>query len=392
MGKIRVIGLVKLANLVRRQLGGPVSATALDELRRRVAETLESIELGMEDYGVTAESLPAPSRKAYRFLKGLDLEAVEASEAADEEPYLRGTVSLPGLPRQVRWLTDQLSQQPSRERLGELYATLRDRLERVEDLLEREAIRPEHLKETSLGAVGWLRFFGRREWFDTCADAVVRAQRVFRGAMRGSARHPAPVTVAFQAIAGLFRARGTAEGTRISLPVPMVTFTDEALGLLAGRMLRKTGADEAIFERLLAPAYQNALAEFEALRGGDPASPGGTHHDLAAAFDRVNAAYFAGRLTAPRLVWGRTFTMRKFGHYDHVHDTVMVSGSLDAADVPVSAVEFIVYHELLHRELGLRWQNGRRAAHTPEFRRAEKRFPAYEQAQAVLRKLASRRG
>jgi hypothetical protein len=74
-----------------------------------------------------------------------------------------------------------------------------------------------------------------------------------------------------------------------------------------------------------------------------------------------------------------------------MRDTVMVSSTLDRENVPPYAVDFIVYHELLHKKLGVRWKNGRMAAHTPQFLRAEKRFRQYDQAKAVLRKLAGTR-
>jgi hypothetical protein len=54
-------------------------------------------------------------------------------------------------------------------------------------------------------------------------------------------------------------------------------------------------------------------------------------------------------------------------------------------------VDFIVYHELLHRQLGLTWKNNRSAAHTPELAQRERQFQHYDEAKAVLRKLASER-
>jgi hypothetical protein len=117
----------------------------------------------------------------------------------------------------------------------------------------------------------------------------------------------------------------------------------------------------------------------------------GVHHDLDASFDRVNAAYFDSRLERPRLTWSRTFAARKFGHYDYAHDTIMVNMVLDRPTVPEYAVDLIVYHELLHQQLGVTWRNNRVAAHTPELARRERQFKEYEQAKAVLRKLASER-
>jgi len=64
---------------------------------------------------------------------------------------------------------------------------------------------------------------------------------------------------------------------------------------------------------------------------------------------------------------------------------------LDRKTVPEFTVDFIVYHELLHKQLGITWQSNRMAAHTPEFREKEREFKQYDQAKAVLRKLATER-
>ena len=114
----------------------------------------------------------------------------------------------------------------------------------------------------------------------------------------------------------------------------------------------------------------------------------GMHRNLAESFERVNDSYFNGSMSCPRLVWSHTFTFRKFGHYDQTHNTVMVSMSLDRNDVPEYVVDFIVYHELLHKKLGSRWSNGRNFSHTSDFLRKEKQFQQYHKSRTVLNKLS----
>ena len=103
---------------------------------------------------------------------------------------------------------------------------------------------------------------------------------------------------------------------------------------------------------------------------------------------RVNAAYFGVALARPRLVWNRALTGRKFGHYRRSTDTVMLSVSLDAADVPAWVVDFVMYHELLHKKHGIALVNGRRFEHTAAFRAEERRFAECDQADRFLKDLA----
>ncbi len=133
--------------------------------------------------------------------------------------------------------------------------------------------------------------------------------------------------------------------------------------------------------------FQSIQAEVESLSGIVPQSRG-AFHDLAESFDRVNARYFSGAMPRPRLTWSRSFTGRKFGHYDWILDTVMVSRTLDARDVPAFVVDYIMYHELLHKKHGLRWVEGRGYAHTAEFYREERQFERYREAEQVIERLA----
>ena len=391
MRRIRVQGLVKLAQTVRRQLAGGVSRDALDALRERVEQTLEQLDLLLADEELTPAALPGPSRRAYEFLKGVDFDAVETCETPAAGPHAPGEVTITGLRGLLRNLLNGLSVEPGPGPLAELHDILCARLTAIEALIETHDLRSEHLKEQTRWSLAWLRYFSSRENYDAYAAAVARARPAFEREAAASGKFPRPVAVHFRPIKGIWRIRAVADGTRVELPVPMIVFPAEVFERLAARAFRRAGSDEAIVERMLAGAYQDVLAELEALSGGGTGSAAGVYHDLAAAFDRVNAAYFEGRLARPRLLWGRAFTMRKFGHYDRIHDTVLVSASLDAAGVPGLAVDFIVYHELLHRELGVDWKNGRRAAHTPDFRRAERRFRQFDEAREVLRRLSSQR-
>jgi hypothetical protein len=193
----------------------------------------------------------------------------------------------------------------------------------------------------------------------------------------------------FRPISGLYKLRGYRDGTRIILPTPMICFSEDLLRAMAEVMFHGT-SKQPIWEATSSEEYQSIQAELEALSGVQEHTPG-VYHDLGPSFDRVNGKYFDGGLTRPRLTWSRTFTGRKFGHYDPIRDTVMVSSTLDHADVPAFLVDFVMYHELLHKNLGADWRNGRQAVHTPDFKAEERRFEQYAAAEAALKILATGR-
>ena len=117
----------------------------------------------------------------------------------------------------------------------------------------------------------------------------------------------------------------------------------------------------------------------------------GRVYDLDVIFQRVNAQYFQGQLARPHLTWNQTLTHRKFGHYQPASDTLMISITLDHPKIPSYLIEYVMYHELLHKSLGLKITNGRRYAHHKEFLEAEARFLHYAEAKELLSRLANQK-
>lgn len=112
----------------------------------------------------------------------------------------------------------------------------------------------------------------------------------------------------------------------------------------------------------------------------------GTHHDLQRMFDELNAHYFGGAVNA-RITWGRAGRARrrrsiKLGSYHASERLIRIHPALDQGWVPTFFITFVVFHEMLHEQLGSeRTHDGRRCVHPPEFRALEARFPQAQEAQ-----------
>lgn len=119
--------------------------------------------------------------------------------------------------------------------------------------------------------------------------------------------------------------------------------------------------------------------------------PRGRTRDLEKAFNKLNRAYFNGELKMPQLTWSVRRTRRVLGHTDRVHNTLVISRTLDDPRVPEFFFEYILYHEMLHLKYPPRRIRGRYYYHTPEFQRAEQRFKYFDQAQQWLEKFVTRR-
>jgi hypothetical protein len=117
------------------------------------------------------------------------------------------------------------------------------------------------------------------------------------------------------------------------------------------------------------------------------ASARGHVYDLNGIFDELNQHFFHGLLARPQMTWSQVRSRLSLGHYDPAHNAIVVSRIFDHPRVPRCAVEYIVYHEMLHLKHPVRLRGSRRCVHSREFLAEENLFPHLQQAKAFLKTL-----
>ncbi len=115
--------------------------------------------------------------------------------------------------------------------------------------------------------------------------------------------------------------------------------------------------------------------------------PRGAHYDLDAMFEELNFRYFHGLMARPILGWSPFASRHMLGHYDPSHNAIVLSRILDRAETPRVAVEYVLFHEMLHLRHPAEHRGARRCVHTKEFKQAEKQFEHLSEAKAALKKL-----
>ena len=116
-------------------------------------------------------------------------------------------------------------------------------------------------------------------------------------------------------------------------------------------------------------------------------SPVGHLYDLDEVFEAVNRRFFHGLLGRPTLTWSEHVARRMLGHYDAAHNTIVVSRVFDRPGTPRYAIEYLLYHEMLHLKHPVKVRAGRRCVHSREFQAEERLFPELEEAREYLRRL-----
>ena len=113
----------------------------------------------------------------------------------------------------------------------------------------------------------------------------------------------------------------------------------------------------------------------------------GHTYNLETVFDELNTRFFYGLMARPQMTWSRDHARNSLGHYDPAHNAIVVSRVFDHPAVPRCAIEYIVYHEMLHLKHPVKLRGNRRCVHSAAFQAEEKLFPGLENAKQFLKRL-----
>jgi hypothetical protein len=164
------------------------------------------------------------------------------------------------------------------------------------------------------------------------------------------------------------------------------------LGLLTCRV---RGVDEGRVDPAAARAYRTHSVQRPAGkvgRGRKHIDPVGTHRSLLASYLRVSLDMDLVLPEVPKLSWSKEVARHRFGHWDPDHQAVVISQILDDPKVPEFVLDYVVYHELLHILHPVKMGSGsKRIVHSAAFKRDERKFPDWQEAEKWISKLSRRR-
>ncbi|NIP99917.1 MAG: hypothetical protein GWM98_05585, partial [Nitrospinaceae bacterium] len=136
------------------------------------------------------------------------------------------------------------------------------------------------------------------------------------------------------------------------------------------------GVIREFLKKCRAEARQAAL-EFEE-------EPPPDERDLDAIFNRLNEAYFNGKVEA-QVEWGKNVKTPNrrsfsFGSYDAGRKLIRIHPRLRQDFVPVFVLELTVYHEMCHQAFPPVKRNGQWQTHHKEFKAKEREYKNYREA------------
>ncbi|MGH9840228.1 MAG: hypothetical protein ACREEM_15710 [Blastocatellia bacterium] len=393
---MRINGLVRFFNHVRSQLQTGLAPHEIEPFKQQVRKIVREVEAICRHHGAGIESLPAPSRRAYVFLRDLDLDNLprrQAGEPAAAKPGFRikNVVKIgESFADRIWQRLDPLLTVPADR--AQLTSELERQVASIEKLCAKYGHTPAILEAPSRRVYCWMKFLTSADQLSAHLEALQLARDIAREQPLPAGR---PLLLHLANMNLLWRRREYRNALLLKVHQGFQNADRQVWrALLECALTRHSSSGGQLFREFAeSEEFSEVLFEMESF-AAPPAPPvplaRGRAHGLDESFARVNAAYFDGQMPKPTLVWNRTLTAHKFAHYQPNRDTVMMSVTLDDPSVPASVVDFVMYHELLHKKHGSMIVNGRRLAHSPAFRAEERRFAGYDEAERQLKSLAMR--
>ncbi|MEP7336583.1 MAG: hypothetical protein ABI977_02370 [Acidobacteriota bacterium] len=390
---LRIKGLVRAFDRVRAQLQTGLQPGEVEAFKRHVNDVVRDVEAICRQHRTSPDKLPGPSRLAYLFLKELDLNNLPMRQPG-EPAMARPSFKIKNVLKIGEQLADRIWQNlgallASPAACGQLVQDVSKHAADIERICQQHGQTPAVLETPSRQVYCWLKFLCVEENLSAHLKALECAGKVIVEQML---RPGQSIFVHLICQNAIWRRNEYRNAVVLKVNEGFLNADQPVWRALIHTSLsqRNPAHDQVIQEFTLTDDFSETLFELESFAAA-PALPARGHvHDLDESFARVNAAYFHGQFAKPTLTWNRTLTARKFGHYQLSRDTVMLSVSLDDARVPAYVVDFVMYHELLHKKHGSMIVNGRRLSHSPAFREDERQFTEYSQAEERLKEVALR--
>ncbi len=396
---LRVTGLVKAMSMAREQLTNGIPAESMEEFRQFITGTVTNVDQICKQNRISPKDLPSPSFRAYQYLKGINLQNLPVmDEARVSTPTLRiSNLTAAGRHIQHRLMEAALAEYRqtlgARKQIRTVQTLIQQQASYLQLVLQKKNAALEDMPARSGQVARWLFYLNDNDHFMTAIEQLAHCCRIYE-TLRLKARSGKKVPLLeqmyfeFSPMAALYRWQIKDGQGSLSMHPGFVSADPKVIeAILSSAILRRSTKHSLLIRQtsgsadfLVISKYMDGLVNVEEAVG--------QYYDLNELFHKVNQHYFKNHCQPPKLKWTTRFTRRKYGMYLPSTDTVVVSLSLDHPTVPRYVVEFIVYHELLHKILGMKETAKRQIAHTTEFRRRERLFEHYEEAQQYLESLA----
>ena len=392
MSKVYINGLVKYMNQVRQYMVHGVSRTERTRIAEEIKATIQNVNKICGRYHIQPQELPQPTYRAYSYLVSINPNDIpvnnEFKPKADQEVRIKNVLSF------CNAVHSQLNEVALNGRnssllIDVLSGKIQKETGRIESICRKQGLTTNGLPLQSYKAYQWLKLLSVRANLESHVNThQILMQNIIARQRNGWWRNK-KLEIKIFYISPLYTASVNHYITRVSLHEGFIGAPEEVLNTIAdvvvnGKrnnyvgLIRRYSESEA-FKEISMRARKGVSQDLQAAIQGQ-------YFNLEQVYQRVSEKYFNGTLGKPNLTWNRQLTRRKLGHYSADTDTVMISIALDNPDTPRFLIDYVMYHELLHKKIGFVQRANKRYAHTAEFHAQEKKFAQYKAVKEYLKK------
>lgn len=275
--------------------------------------------------------------------------------------------------------------------IDNILQTLQIKVNKTDQLCEKHDGTPLDLPTPSFRAYQWMKFLSQRKWLLTHIYAVKEFYSLLNGLLpRAITRNmSSKLQIDCYHSSYLFRSRQKEGKVYLEINEGFISAPmDIKQTILEAALKRRTAKRLKIIKSYAsAQSYTDIHSLLQSNPGANKLAARGQNYDLVEIFNMINEQYFDNQLEQSRLTWSTRRSTRRLGYYHPDSDTITISKRLDSSDIPLYLVEYVMYHEMLHKKIGLKEVNGRRYAHTKKFKEQEKLFKHYKEAEKLIKQL-----
>lgn len=290
--------------------------------------------------------------------------------------------------KQQSLINQMIFQQAKTDQLifSRLQTVLKLQVMEIDEICRKNQLIPADLPAPSRAVYAWMQFLIDENNLYRHCKVVRRALELAEIIAFSQSSKSSSLLIELVNFSAVYKAKITPQLTHIQLSEGFINAEDnEIQSVMESILIKKTPETKSLIRRFASTeAYSEVILELDLIAQVFSENAQGCYYDLEELFTTVSQEYLDSSFVKPRLCWNPILTKRKLGHYERARDRVVLSPTLDRKEVPKFVVEFVLYHELLHKYHGIEWLNDKRMVHTPAFRRSEKKFRFYDQAIAFL--------
>ncbi len=276
-----------------------------------------------------------------------------------------------------------------------IHEEIRHHMARVQRLCSRTGHTPADLPAPSYRAYQWLVFLSKKKWLLAHIAGLVDFQMLLdeSSPLHIGKSFNKKTVIEIINTSYLFRSQSKGGAAHLAIFEGFITAPLPVKHLILEASFKKKNSKEVkkIREYIQTDGYQQVIRSLLENHSPNTLTTQGSVYDLQTLFSTINRDYFSGSLGQPRLVWSARASRRRLGYYHPDTDTISLNRALDSRDVPPYVVAYVLFHEMLHKHLGLINRNGRRYAHTRQFKIEEQRFHQFKEAEHFIKTFASRK-